>query len=775
MGTFINDGASVLPPVKANATTPTGASTEWAAEDANKDRSALLDLRTQAILNRDGLTEETQNRIDADSAILALGTGAVVPLNNLPVTSTGTPTARVIASRFADCVNAMDYGLIPDDQSPAALSANWQAMNAAFLAAEARHTRVYVPGRQYYLDHTVTLTPDSSENGMVSEGATFLWVGAEVGVMFLLSGGYGFKISNIHFRNTKTSTHINGVPANSSGVIAVEMFQDFQGKTVCSFDNCRFTMFNIAVFSYRTGWSSGGQAEEIKFYTCHFNQCYKGVELAHQNNDYWSFDNCQWSYNVIGVSANVLPPGSILFINSVMTSPGDRAYSCWYQCLSGNSTNNSVTFIGCQSEITRLNFDVTGYNTVNYIGGVFSGGRCNQQYANVNLFGTMLTQTGGSDYPVTRATANGTDDTFAFTASVNPATPLVMVWLDDVLQRNGIDFTTTGNPDQVANQGGTITFAVVPTAGQRIYVCECSYSCGIIVTNSYLKLSATGCWIRDPVSGIVKDLYYWAQSLKGVTHNLGEDVQNWCIFEDRCMLTAGFAQNVPQKIKISPFFGPGTALTIDGSLQASPGPFLQTKNMAGLLGFQVNKFAIPQLSRAVSAIPINTVEDDYGSILFDGNSNARICRRRKTGPNPSFSIAWSLLGPYFASTLPTSGTFYRGDVIWNDEVVAGGSPGWICIQGGTYGTLLDTTIDTVAASGSAMLNNINQLAMGEFFTIAGVGGGNGGIFTPGGYWLPTIPTDPVATYLSPVPNATVTGAACSYSPPVWKAMANIAA
>ena len=77
MGTFITDGASVLPGVKTDARPSTGASTEWAATDANEVRSALLDLRTAA---------------------LAVQTGFVNP-NVAMVTATGSDTARALQDR----------------------------------------------------------------------------------------------------------------------------------------------------------------------------------------------------------------------------------------------------------------------------------------------------------------------------------------------------------------------------------------------------------------------------------------------------------------------------------------------------------------------------------------------------------------------------------------------------------------------------------------------------------------------------------------------------
>lgn len=44
-----------------------------------------------------------------------------------------------------------------------------------------------------------------------------------------------------------------------------------------------------------------------------------------------------------------------------------------------------------------------------------------------------------------------------------------------------------------------------------------------------------------------------------------------------------------------------------------------------------------------------------------------------------FAVAW-------AAAAPTTGTWSRGDVVWNSSVNAGGSPGWICTTAGTPGT-----------------------------------------------------------------------------------------
>lgn len=49
MSNFITDGAAVLPAVKNDERTPTGAVTNWESADANKLRQALLDVRSYLI------------------------------------------------------------------------------------------------------------------------------------------------------------------------------------------------------------------------------------------------------------------------------------------------------------------------------------------------------------------------------------------------------------------------------------------------------------------------------------------------------------------------------------------------------------------------------------------------------------------------------------------------------------------------------------------------------------------------------------------------------
>jgi hypothetical protein len=93
MSDFITNGASDLPPVKTDARTPTGASSEWASSDCNKIRSSMLDVRSE-IIN-----------------ILQSGSGAT---SSTLITANGSVTARTLGSRFGEYINVKDYGALGD-------------------------------------------------------------------------------------------------------------------------------------------------------------------------------------------------------------------------------------------------------------------------------------------------------------------------------------------------------------------------------------------------------------------------------------------------------------------------------------------------------------------------------------------------------------------------------------------------------------------------------------------------------------------------------------
>ena len=68
MSNFITDGQSALPSVKIDARQPSGATTEWTAEDANDLRQALLDIRNQMLASPTGLFTGQPVTITGDPA-----------------------------------------------------------------------------------------------------------------------------------------------------------------------------------------------------------------------------------------------------------------------------------------------------------------------------------------------------------------------------------------------------------------------------------------------------------------------------------------------------------------------------------------------------------------------------------------------------------------------------------------------------------------------------------------------------------------------------------
>jgi hypothetical protein len=41
---------------------------------------------------------------------------------------------------------------------------------------------------------------------------------------------------------------------------------------------------------------------------------------------------------------------------------------------------------------------------------------------------------------------------------------------------------------------------------------------------------------------------------------------------------------------------------------------------------------------------------------------------------------------YSGTAAPTTGTYAQGDMVWNSAPAAGGTPGWMCVTGGSPGT-----------------------------------------------------------------------------------------
>jgi hypothetical protein len=88
-------------------------------------------------------------------------------------------------------------------------------------------------------------------------------------------------------------------------------------------------------------------------------------------------------------------------------------------------------------------------------------------------------------------------------------------------------------------------------------------------------------------------------------------------------------------------------------------------------------------------IPASASVSDFEAVRWSRNLNAF--------PNVGEAGTFALLNNqllqlgggvrhYSASAAPTTGTWKRGDVVWNTTPSAGGTPGWVCVTAGTPGT-----------------------------------------------------------------------------------------
>ena len=68
MSNFITVGPATLPVVKTDARQPSGATSEWTAEDANMIRQALLDIRNQILLTNPGTFQGQPVTVTGDPA-----------------------------------------------------------------------------------------------------------------------------------------------------------------------------------------------------------------------------------------------------------------------------------------------------------------------------------------------------------------------------------------------------------------------------------------------------------------------------------------------------------------------------------------------------------------------------------------------------------------------------------------------------------------------------------------------------------------------------------
>jgi parallel beta-helix repeat protein len=116
-----------------------------------------------------------------------------------------------------------------------------------------------------------------------------------------------------------------------------------------------------------------------------------------------------------------------------------------------------------------------------------------------------------------------------------------------------------------------------------------------------------------------------------------------------------------------------------------------------------------------------------------------------------------------SSSLPTTGTWARDSVVWKIGAAAGGPPGWICTQSGTF-TSMNVTGDTDATDTLKNVSDTGGIAVGDYVTVSQDFTGVRRVVAK---TADTLKLDSVAA-------GSHTGVTVQNSVPVFKAMANLA-
>ncbi|MDD3012160.1 MAG: glycosyl hydrolase family 28-related protein [Candidatus Gastranaerophilales bacterium] len=130
------------------------------------------------------------------------------------------------------------------------------------------------------------------------------------------------------------------------------------------------------------------------------------------------------------------------------------------------------------------------------------------------------------------------------------------------------------------------------------------------------------------------------------------------------------------------------------------------------------------------------------------------------------SDGWFTVPSKRMSSIPTSGTWIKGDIILNSTPAASGSIGWVCTQTGTLGTLSSVTGSITSGTDLLTVNSVSNLHIGDYITVAGVTGNK---------LITAINSDTKVVTLSSNANATVNNAAVNYYSAIFKTWGAISA
>jgi len=193
---FITNGSAVLPAVKSDARVPSGATTEWTAEDANDLRQALLDTR---------------------GAVLGLQTAAAGGLNiNNPsassILATGSTAPRTLAARFSEVTNILDYGADPTGGTDSTA-----AIQSAINAAPSGST-VLVPNGSYLISTGLTVSSALRIAGYGKAQSKLIGTSGQTVLTVLNAGAnvYDLALSDLMIAFTSGNSSSVGISAGNA-------------------------------------------------------------------------------------------------------------------------------------------------------------------------------------------------------------------------------------------------------------------------------------------------------------------------------------------------------------------------------------------------------------------------------------------------------------------------------------------------------------------------------------------------------------------------------
>ena len=134
-----------------------------------------------------------------------------------------------------------------------------------------------------------------------------------------------------------------------------------------------------------------------------------------------------------------------------------------------------------------------------------------------------------------------------------------------------------------------------------------------------------------------------------------------------------------------------------------------------------------------------------------------------TNPNILYDTRKKTLG----SAAPTTGTWERGDIVWDSTPTSGAAPGWICTESGTFSAATDGTGDTDGSTAVITgMTDTSDFSIGDYVDVSA------GFPTTGPYKVYGLTATTMT--ISGNSNSAETNITVDTSDPVFKAMANLA-